>query len=794
MSRFLRTLQLVIDAPALPGVQELPITHLILGSRYSEPAALRAISRHNRAMASLLSELKRRNVHRVAAAYALVAWILIEAGSVLLPTFGAPEWFFKVYVVLVMGGFVVSIIIAWVFEITPDGVKLEKDLDRSTYDAPSRGGLNFVLIGLLVVALAVSISFNLAGLHDDGTIAKSSDEKSSVAVLPFENRSADPENGFFADGIHDDLLTRLAGIDALHVISRTSVNEYRDTSKRISVIGEELGVTAVVEGAVQRSGDQVRVTVRLIDVAQDEQLWEQTYDRDASMQSVFELQTEISSNITSSLSAALTPEERQRLASIPTENVEAYELYVGGKIDLGRRRFQTLISARQKFEQAIELDPDYAQAYAAFAETVAVLYANHQAISLFEASEIALAAVERALELDPNNAEAYAVRGLVVSMKWAQTRVGTGNILAADDFRKALQLNSNLAYAYVWFSSLRENEDDIEGAIELLAVALEKDPRNRTTFVNLAGLFALQGRIDACTDLLLKAMQFFPNWETPLGFLSIHLQKLGRLDEAVAWSVEHARMSDDPLAGSNAIGIYRLFGDVDAIGAFIATIPTDHPVTPIAVAFEKFVMDDYRGTLDTLDIVEDIVLGANVIVMPLLVRAAILLEDYERARELILRSNPRIAADSYNNVDRFDLSAVVVLAFVEQKLGNAESARRLLDQALTTTDSLPRVGFAGHGIQDVQILTLQGKIPSALDALRDAIDVGFVSEIGFDFWLIDQDPLLAPLRAEARYIEMRQEMRGLVEAMHQNVIAAKAANDWGELRSRAASGLSASAR
>jgi len=744
-------------------------------------------------MASLLSELKRRNVLRVAAAYALVAWILIEAGSVLLPTFGAPEWFFKVYVVLVMGGFVISIIIAWVFEITPDGVKLEKDLDRSTYDTTSRGGLNFVLIGLLVVALAVSISFNLAGLHDNGTIAKIGTTKSSVAVLPFENRSADPENGFFADGIHDDLLTRLSGIDALHVISRTSVNEYRNTSKRISVIGEELGVTAIVEGAVQRSGDQVRVTVRLIDVAQDEQLWEQTYDRNASLQSVFELQTEISSNISSSLRAALTPEERERLASIPTKNIEAYKLYVEGRIDLGERRFSTLISARQKFEQAIALDPDYARAYAALAETVFVLYANHQAISLSDASEIALAAVERALSLDPNNAEAYAVRGLVSARTWQQTRVGSGNIRAADDYRKALQLNSNLSNAYVWFSSLRETENDVEGAIELLAVALEIDPLNRTPFVNLPGLYALRGEVDACTDLLLRGMDLFPNWELPLGFLSVHLQKLGRLDEAVAWSVEHARRSNDPLAGSNAIGIYRLFGDIDAIGAFIATLPADHPVTPIGVAFEKFARGDYQGTLDVLGNAGDSVLGANAIVFPLLTRAAIMLGDYELARDLILRSNPRFAADSSIAVDRYELSEAVVLAFVDQKLGNNQAAKRLLDQALTTSASLPRVGFSGHGFRDVQILTLQGQIPSALDALRDAIDAGFVSEMGFDFWRFDEDPLLASLRAEPRYIEMRQEMRGLVEAMHQNVIAARAADDWSELRSRAASGLSASA-
>lgn len=755
-------------------------------------AALRKKSRHNRGMTSLLSELRRRNVLRVAAGYALVTWILIESGSVLLPTFGAPEWFFKVYVILIFAGFVISLVFAWVFEITPDGVKLEKNIERGTYKAPKRSTPNIVLIGLLVVALLVSISFNLTGVRDRNGVALSEGSLSSVAVLPFENRSADPENGFFADGIHDDLLTRLSGIDSLNVISRASVSQYRGTTKPASVIGEELGVASIVQGAVQRSGDVVQISVWLIDAQSDKQIWATTYTRNASMQIVFELQAEISSKISSSLHAALTPEEQQRLATVPTQNIEAYKLFVEGQINLGRRSFDTLISAREQFEQAIELDPEYTQAHAALAETIMILYMNHQAINPVEAWKIAGTSVESALRLDPNNAEAFAVRGLIEASQWQQTRIGAGNVRAADDYRKALELNSNLANVYVWFSTLRENENDIEGAIEMLGKALEKDPRSRIPFVNLSTLYALRGQNNAATELLLKAIALFPEWELPVRYLSEHLQRLGRLDEAVAWSAEYARISDDPLAGSEVIGIFRVFGDADAIAAFMANFPTDHPVSPIGIGLEKFIRDDYRGTLDTLKDIGVDVLGAQALVFPMMVRSAILLEDYELARDVLLQSNPLLSTDQATTVDRFSLPAAVLLAFVEQQLGNSDAADRLLEQALAVTGTLPRVGYSGYGIRDVQILTLQGRISTALDKLRDAIDEGFVSEMPYDLWTADKDPLIASLRSEPRFIEMRKEVEVRINAMRENVEAAREAGDWSALRARASRNLSAS--
>ena len=316
-------------------------------------------------MESFFSELRRRNVLRLAATYALVAWILIEAGSVLLPTFGVPEWFFRAYVLVIFAGFVASLVFAWVFEVTPDGVRLESEVDR-TAQAPKRSGKsNAIIIALLVLALGVSITFNVTGIRNqDAPEAAAPTEPPSVAVLPFTSRSADPDNQFFADGIHDDLLTRLADIESLRVISRTSVNEYRDTTKNLRDIGTELDVTTIVEGAVQRSGNQVRITVQLIDAATDEHLWANSYDRELTTQNLFAIQSEISTQIATALRAALTAEEEVRLAAMPTKSLEALSYYTAGRNNLYLRRFDTLQEARRQFERAIEADPEYAQAYA----------------------------------------------------------------------------------------------------------------------------------------------------------------------------------------------------------------------------------------------------------------------------------------------------------------------------------------------------------------------------------------------------------------------------------------------
>lgn len=735
-------------------------------------------------MNSFFEELRRRNVLRLAATYALVAWILIEAGSVLLPTFGVPDFFFRAYVLIIFVGFIAALVVAWVFEITPDGVKFDHQVDRGTEKTRDRSKSNTIIIGLLVAALGVSITFNVTGIRDQEALTATETDEISIAVLPFTSRSTDPENVFFADGIHDDLLTRLANIDSLRVISRTSVIEYRDRTKNLRQIGTELGVTTIVEGAVQRSGDQVRITVQLIDAATDEHIWADTFDRALTMQNVFDIQTKVSTEIAMALKAALTPEEEIRLAVKPTHSFEALSYYAAARDNLQKRRFDTLQEARRQFEYAIDIDPEYAQAYAGLAETILVTLSNHQSIDAAEAYDLAGQAIGRALQIDDHLAEAYAVKGLLEYSQWSPTRVGDGARKAVESFQHAIRLNPNLSESYVWFSSLRESEGDIDSAIELLTKAMHVDPLGRIPYVNLPGFYAFRGESEKAIQLLIKAMDIFPDWATPYVYMANQLQGLGRLDEAVAWTQRAQSMTEDPLTGGNAIAIYVEFGDLDKVREFGEQFPTDHPLYQAGAAFIQFTDNDYAGTIEMLRQIELVSDIQSQFVYPLLYMSAVKLGDYESAQEFILRANPLLASDTTAGVDRKNVRAAILLAYVLQKTGEEKRSDELLARADAVVQQLPRIGTGGQGISDVHILAIRGRTDAALDALREAIDVGFVSLMSHDMWSLDQDPMIDDLRDDVRFKAMKQELDQKIEIMHENVERAEASGDWSELLGR----------
>ena len=740
-------------------------------------------------MPSFLTELRRRNVPRVAATYALVAWIFIEAGSVLLEEFfGAPDWFFAtVYIPLVIFGFVVALILSWVFEITPEGVKLERDVDRDNYVPRDNQTANRVIIVLLVIALGVSITFNLTGVRDDGPRIDPEIAHNSIAVLPFENRSTDEENQYFADGIHDDILTRLAEIESLRVISRTSVNEYRGTSKNMRQIGEELGVTTILEGAVQRSGDQVRITVQLINALTDEHIWADTFDRAYTLQNVFQLQTEISTNIASSLQAAMTPDEEVRLATVPTQSTEAYVEFVKGTKNLAERNYETLIAARQQFENAIELDPNYAAAHSRLAETVLVLLANHSSINPDEAFTIAEQHIADALRLDPDLAQAHAAHGLLEMSKWFIDRSGPENVIAAGAYEEAIRLNPNLVDAYVWFATLRSNEGDNEQAIELLTTALSLDPLSRIPYVNLPSFLTVQGQNDEATTLWLEAIKIFPEWETPYTYLTMHLQRLGRLDEAVAWGLREQAVSSDPMSGNNLVPIYQEFGDTEAIDRFIHQFPDTHPLYPLGKSYWHYTRGEYEESLAELQkLPKDNPIPPR-FYAPLQIGASVILQDYDRAYGYLAESDPALTADTNSTVNRFNVQLAILLAYVQQKRDRSGEAIELLNKAEPIIREMPRLGTSGHGIRDVHILTLRGQRAAAIDALQDAVDAGFVSSQLFDGWSFDEDPIIEPLRDDPRFKALRQRMLDNIEVMRLNVEGAKESGNWEMLLAKASS-------
>ena len=740
-------------------------------------------------MPSFLAELRRRNVLRVAAAYALVAWIIIEAGSVLLPTFGATEGVFQVYVIVVIIGFFVAVVLAWIFEITPEGVKRDRDVvQRDQVNARSKSTMNYLIIGLLAVALGVSITFNVTGLRNgEAPIEPAVAEKPAIAVLPFASLSSDSENLIFADGIHGDILTQLANIGSCKVISRSSVMEYRNTTKNVRQIGEELDVGSVLQGSVQRVGDNVRINVQLVDAKNDVNVWARTYDRQLTAQNIFNIQTEISGAIAAALETTLTPAEQVRMATKPTSDLRAYSAYVSGRDDLSLRRLETLRSARQHFRQAIEYDPGYAAAYAGLAESVLLLENNHQALPQAEAFAIVRANLQKALELDPDLADAYAVKGLLESKVWQQTRVGRGNVEAEAAFRRAIELNPNHASAYMWFAMLRDGEERDEEAIELFQRSMELDPLGRIPFTNLPMLYAQRGQSDEAIRLWLKAMQVHPEWPMPQLYLAQHLAGLGRLDESMAWIEQASALANDPVVDLFTVRLYVAFGDTEKAVELLKTLPAGHQLARYMDGLVLLLNFDFQGALDYFSAIAASEEPGQTSEFPVQVAAqiAIVTDDLDKAREFVLLDEPILREDAELRVDTFTIPAVIRLAYISQRQGDSDYARELLLAALPVVRDLPRLGWFGQGIQEVRILAMLGRKEDALAALRTLVDDGFRNPVLTDLWSLEDDPFLAVLRDDERFTAILEEVERSMEQMYDRVLEAERSGDWASLRAEA---------
>ena len=740
-------------------------------------------------MPSFLSELRRRNVLRVAAAYALVAWIIIEAGSVLLPTFGATESTFQAYVIFVLIGFFVAVILAWVVQVTPEGLKLDSEVDRSTTpDSRPKILINYVIIGLLAVALGVSITFNVTGVREpEPAAAEQTAGKPAIAVLPFASLSSEPDNVLFADGIHGDILTQIAIIGSCKVISRTSVMEYRDTTKNVRQIGEELDVGTVLQGSVQRIGDNVRINVQLIDTQTDTNLWAQTYDRQLTAQNIFAIQSEISESIALQLQTTLTPAEQVRITAAPTDDLRAYSAYVSGRHNLNLRRLDTLLKARENFEQAIAFDPEYAAAYAGLADTTLLLMINHQALSQDEAVEIASTNIDKALDLDPQLADAYATKGLLETTVWSRTRVGNGNVAAEAAYRRAIELNPNHASAYMWFAGLRDAEERDEEAIELYQRSMELDPLGRIPYTNLPTLYAQRGKNQEAIRLWLDAIEIHPEWPMPYRFLATHLLGMGRLDEAFAWNVEAATLSDDSTGNFLNVRIYLEFGEPDKAIKLMEGLPEYHPFRSLLEGFVLLVDADYRNALDffSATIADDNDSSAMPFLTFMAAEVALLADDLDRARQYTLLSQPILTADTELRIDQFTVAAIIRLAYIEQREGNTVRALELLQAALPVVQELPRLGMSGQGTREVQILALLGRKEDAFVALRELVDEGFRGPLLTNVWRLDEDPFLTLLQDDPRFTVILDEISESVAIMHERVLQAESSGDWDSIRALA---------
>jgi len=418
-----------------------------------------------------LAELKRRNVYKVAIAYCIVAWLLIQVSTQVFPFFEIPNWAVRLVVLLLIIGFPVALILAWAFELTPEGIKRTEDVDLSKSIRRKTGRkLDFLIIAVLLLVIAGLL---FQRFHPKVSSAVSSSPEKSIAVLPFENLSRDPDNAYFAEGIKDEILTKLATVHDLKVISRSSTAKYQSKPDNLKTVAQELGVSTILEGAVQKAGDKVRVNVQLIDARADTHLWAKSYDRD--LRDVLAVESEVSQEIADALQANLSPSEAHALASAGTHDAEAYDLFLRGEYEFNQASIRQDLDAYDRadafYRQALARDPNFAEAAAELARS---RLNRHWLVSPLTTTELqeVKSLIDHALTLAPNSPQAHVALGLFFYFGHRQYE------MALTEFNRTLELQPNNALARNYCAAVYRRRGEWEHSLADFQRAQELDPRD----------------------------------------------------------------------------------------------------------------------------------------------------------------------------------------------------------------------------------------------------------------------------------------------------------------------------
>jgi TolB-like protein/Flp pilus assembly protein TadD len=513
---------------------------------------------------NFFAELQRRNVYKVAVAYAIVGWLLVQIATQVFPFLEIPTWIVRLVIVLVAAGFPIALVIAWAFELTPEGIKRTEDVDpfdsRSgqVLAASARQPRKYTWIFVVVVGAALSVGLFFIGRYTGRTTAGAAGTElpaKSIAVLPFESLSEEKGNAYFAEGIQDEILTRLAKVADLKVISRTSTQHFKSAPDNLPQIAKQLGVTNILEGSVQKANDQVRVNVQLINALTDAHLWAETYDR--KLTDIFAVESDIAKTIADTLQAKLTGSEKIAIAKKPTENPEAHELYLKGRFFWNKRTAADLRKSIEYFNQAIAKDPGYAQAYAALAQSWKLLPAFNGGApnDCFPQAE---AAAKKALALDDTSSTAHAA---LASLKGLNGFDYPGAIA---EYERTLQLNPNDATTRQWFANdALANIGQTEREIAELKRAVELDPLSLVINSNLGVAYIHAGHLDEAIAQLRKTVELDGTFYYARYNLAQALELKGLIPEATAEYQKTMGMTEDPVPLGMLGRLYASHGQKD---------------------------------------------------------------------------------------------------------------------------------------------------------------------------------------------------------------------------------------
>jgi TolB-like protein/Tfp pilus assembly protein PilF len=731
---------------------------------------------------SLFAELKRRNVIRVAIAYAIAAWLLIEVSATTFPMLRLPEWTATFVTVMLMIGFPVALIFAWAFELTPEGIKKEKEVDRSQSTTHVTGRkLDYLIIAVLVVTLGyfavdkfvldapqIEATPQIAAEQTATAAAESMTPDYSIAVLPFVNMSSDPNNEYFADGLSEELLNVLARIKSLRVTGRTSSFHFKGSSPDLREVGKMLGVAHILEGSVRKQGNQVRVTAQLIHASDGFHMWSDTYD--FQLDDIFAVQDRIAAEVAEALQQTLLGDVRAAEINVteraaPNIDAATYSLYLQALARFGPRTLEGHEVAIELLQQVIEAAPEFAEGWAALSDVTLLLHYNHRTISWEDAKATAATAVANALALAPDTS--------VVQTAWAHYN---WDLLTKDGyqparevliraFERAIELDPRNPEALYWFGSfwMENNEREYERALILFERALAVDPlRIIARYWRIDTLHAL-GRLDEAKTYALESIRIFPQKAFLYTLLAKMEESRGRLDRAWLW-LEQADPTDRGWMDQEDRFYLAKVLDYEA-GMRNAAVqgPANPYSQPVYEAFFQIRDGEVATAIATLEAAA-VKLGLKNF-NHALVRLKAIMGDCAGALEIHGRVyGDDLYDDPESTLDRLDVWTASHVAFCLSAIGRTDQAKAVAEAIVARTDWVDEAPLFSRKAPDFQLsriaaLCVLGEEARALQRLEAYIAGGQRSLWKYSWLEIDHDPRFQALHDNSRFIELVKEVR-----------------------------------